>query len=89
MSLPEPVDPSIAALNENALAAVAGGDADEANKAAADARSLLGVALSTYLRTAHHHDVYDQPDALEATRGCDAGSMSMPTMPAIRERSTS
>ena len=69
MTSPQPVDPSIAALNEKALAAVADGDAEEANEAAeraADAGSLLGVALSTYLRTAHRHDVYDQPAAFEA-----------------------
>ncbi len=69
MSLPLPVDPTIAGLNERALAAVAAGDAEEANRAAeraADAGSLLGVALSTYLRTAHRHDVYDQPAAFEA-----------------------
>ena len=69
MTSPQPVDPSIAALNEEALAAVAGGDAEEANEAAeraADAGSLLGVALSTYLRTSHRHDVYDQPAAFEA-----------------------
>lgn len=69
MSLPQPVDPSIVALNEQALAAVVAGDAGQANEAAeraADAGSLLGVALSTYLRTAHRHDVYDQPAAFEA-----------------------
>ncbi len=69
MSLPQPVDPSIVALNEKALAAAAAGDSDEANEAAeraADAGSLLGVALSTYLRTAHRHEVYDQPAAFEA-----------------------
>lgn len=69
MTLAQPVDPLIAQLNEKALAAVAGGDAEEANEAAeraADAGSLLGVALSTYLRTAHRHGVYDQPAAFEA-----------------------
>lgn len=69
MTLPEPVDPSIAALNEKALAAVVDGDTGDANAAAeraADAGSLLGVALSTFLRSSHRHDVYDQPAAFEA-----------------------
>lgn len=69
MSLPQPVDPSIAELNEKALAAVVAGDPDEANAAAeraADEGSLLGVALSTYLRTSHRQGVYDQPAAFEA-----------------------
>lgn len=69
MTLAEPVDPSIAALNEEALAAVVDGDTDDANAAAeraADAGSLLGVALSTYLRSSHRHDVYDEPAAFEA-----------------------
>jgi SAM-dependent methyltransferase len=69
MSLPRPVDPAIADLNEKALAALAGGDVEDANEAAeraADAGSLLGVALSTYLRTAHRHDVYHRPAAFEA-----------------------
>ena len=63
------MDPLIVALNEKALATVADGNADDANEAAeraADAGSLLGVALSTYLRTAHRHGVYDQPAAFEA-----------------------
>ena len=69
MSLPEPVNPSIVELNERALAAVVTGDPEESHRAAeraADAGSLLGVALSTYLRTRHRHDVYDQPAAFEA-----------------------
>ena len=69
MSLPQPVDPAIADLNQKALAAVVGGDADDANEAAeraADAGSLLGVALSTYLRTGHRHGVYEQPAAFAA-----------------------
>lgn len=69
MSLPQPVDPQIADLNERALAAVVAGDQDEANTAAeraADEGGLLGVALSTYLRTSNRQDVYNNPVAFEA-----------------------
>lgn len=69
MILPQPVDPQIVDLNEKALAEVLGDDAQEATAAAdraADAGSLLGVALSTYLRTSRRHGVYDQPAAFDA-----------------------
>jgi SAM-dependent methyltransferase len=63
------VDPQIVDLNERALAAVAAGNGDEANTAAeraADEGSLLGVALSTYLRTSRRYDGYEQPAAFES-----------------------
>lgn len=62
-------DPDALDLAERSLAAAAHGHHDEASELAdraSDAGSLLGVALSTYLRTSHRQDVYDQPAAFEA-----------------------
>ena len=68
MTHPE-VDQRFVELNAQSLTAAANGDLDEANEFAeksADLGSLLGVALSTYLRTSEHRGVYDHPGAFEA-----------------------
>ncbi|MET3804903.1 hypothetical protein ABIB25_001899 [Nakamurella sp. UYEF19] len=62
-------DPDALDWAEKSLVAASKGDHDEAGELAdraSDAGSLLGIALSTYLRTSHHQDVYDQPTAFEA-----------------------
>ncbi len=64
-----PVDQRLVDLNAQSLAAAGRGDTDEAVELAdraADGGSLLGVALSTYLRTSKRPDVYDRPAAFEA-----------------------
>ena len=56
-------------LAARSLASATRGDLEEACRyadEASDRGSRLGVALSTYLRTSRHADVYDQPAAFEA-----------------------
>lgn len=63
------VDDRVIDLDVRSLTAAAAGDLEEAQEyadKAADSGSLLGIALSTYLRTSHRHDVYDRPAAFEA-----------------------
>ena len=65
----QPVDDRVIDLDVRSLTAAAVGDLEEAQEyadKAADSGSLLGIALSTYLRTSHRHDVYDRPAAFEA-----------------------
>ncbi len=55
--------------NAESLATAARGDLEDAAELAdkaADDGSLLGVALSTYLRSSRQRDVYDHPAAFEA-----------------------
>ena len=62
-------DPKFVEWNADSLAAAAKGELDEAAELAdraADDGSLLGVALSTYLRSSQQRDVYDNPAAFEA-----------------------
>lgn len=64
-----PIDDKFIDLDVKSLTAAADGDTGEAQDfadRAADSGSLLGVALSTYLRSSHRHGVYDQPAAFEA-----------------------
>ena len=61
--------PKVIEWNAESLAAAARGELDDAAELAdkaADEGSLLGVALSTYLRSSKQHNVYDQPAAFEA-----------------------
>ncbi|SDP01449.1 hypothetical protein SAMN04515671_2672 [Nakamurella panacisegetis] len=63
------VDQRFVELNTQSLRAAGRGSLDEAATLAdrsADIGSLLGVALSTYLRTSEHDGVYDRPGAFEA-----------------------
>jgi hypothetical protein len=65
----QPIDDKVIDLDVKCLTAVADGRKDEAQDfadRAADSGSVLGVALSTYLRSSHRHGVYDQPAAFEA-----------------------
>ncbi len=62
-------DQKVIEWNAESLASAARGeleDAAELADKAADEGSLLGVALSTYLRSSRQHNVYDQPAAFEA-----------------------
>ncbi len=62
-------NPKFIEWNSDSLAAAARGDLNEAAELAdraADEGSLLGVALSTYLRSSQQRDVYDNPAAFEA-----------------------
>ena len=62
-------DPKFVEWNAESLAAATRGDLEAAAELAdkaADEGSLLGVALSTYLRSSKQQNVYDRPAAFEA-----------------------